>query len=383
MDILSLDGQTEDFWSDWGDGRPVRSTFIPLVDVASGMVLHRVLARSENAADTVRLIVETCERFSIPSQIHTDNGSAFAGYLVAGGNVHRFRSSGKKTYGMQPLGVCHHLGIRLRFALPANGQAKRAERTFADLSRCIDDRPEFKNAHTGHGPGAAPDTSIVSVPVDYARQIIAREVDRYNRESARRGDVTRGRSYEQTFRDLHADRVATKATERQIYLASLIYTPVAVDRHGRVKIVGWTYGGTDTQDALLRYHGNSQRILLGRTPRNLSDPALAWNEDGDLICEGIEAVERTACDSAEGPRIPGIVTERDCARPSKLSLFPKRSPASGCHPIEPVRDAAGRRLDLHAERTDPGPAPEPWATGEVCCDVVPTLRVRPADRCQP
>ena len=117
--------------------------------------------------------------------------------------------------------------------------------------------------------------------------------------------MTRGRSFEQTFRDLHADRVPTKATERQLYLASLIYTPVAVDRHGRVQIHGWTYGGTGTRDVLREYHGDKQRILLGRNPRNFNDPAIAWNEAGDLICEGIEAIERTPYDSVEGARIAG------------------------------------------------------------------------------
>lgn len=103
MDMLSLDGRTKDFWADWGDGKPVRSTFLPLVDIASGMVLHWLLARSENAADTVQLIVETCEKFGIPSQIYTDNGSAFAGHLVAGGTFIGSKIPARKRKGFSRL----------------------------------------------------------------------------------------------------------------------------------------------------------------------------------------------------------------------------------------------------------------------------------------
>ncbi len=107
-----------------------------LTDVASNKVLHWVLTNSENAVDTVHLIRDTCQTLGISGRLYTDNGSSFAGHLVAGGNVHRFRNAGKNTEGVQPLGICHHLGIKLHFALPGNAQAKIAERTFASLPAC-------------------------------------------------------------------------------------------------------------------------------------------------------------------------------------------------------------------------------------------------------
>lgn len=154
LEWVSLDGQTKDFWAHNGDGKPRRYTFLPLVDCASGFVLDWELAESENARSTVRLIKRTCQTYGIFDRLYTDNGSAFAGHLVAGGAVHRFRNSRQKMDAVKPLGICHHLGIRLHFALPANGQAKVAERTFASLSRVIDDRPEFKGAHAGFAPPA-------------------------------------------------------------------------------------------------------------------------------------------------------------------------------------------------------------------------------------
>ncbi|WP_162497350.1 hypothetical protein, partial [Roseovarius dicentrarchi] len=111
-----------------------------------------------------------------------------------------------------------------------------------------------------------------------------------------------GRSYDDIFAAGLSHRVVAKPTARQAYLAGLIYTPVAVDREGRVKVDNWTYGGPMTQDMLLPYHGTGKRILLGRNPDDLSQPALAFDEAGDLIAEGIAVVERGAYGSKSGIR---------------------------------------------------------------------------------
>lgn len=299
---VSLDGRTLDFWTDMGDGKPVRLTMLALIDVASNMVLDYELAPSENAVGTVRLIKRTCETHGIFDRLYTDNGSSFAGHLVAGGNVHRFRNSGSKAEGVKPLGICYHLGINIHFALPGNAQAKIAERFFASVSRVIDDRPEFKNAHAGHNPGAAPDSKVVPVPFDVVGAVMRREVVRYNQEPGRRAQGANGRSYKAMFDEGIAERVIRKATARQLYLASLVYTPVSVNRHGQIMRDTWIYGSTSTQAALLPYHGTGKQILLGRDPDDLSAPALAFGEDGRLICEGIEYVARGQYDSADGIR---------------------------------------------------------------------------------
>lgn len=234
------------------------------------MISGWTLSRSEKAVATVRPIRDTCKKHRIFDQLYTDNGSAFAGYLVAGGNVHRFGNAGKKREGIQPLGVCHHLGIRPRFALPANAQAKIAERIFADLSRVVDDRPEFKGAHAGHNPGASPNTDVRPIRIDTARQGLAREIERYDAEPGRRAQGARGRSYAQVFAAGIADRIVRRPTARQLYLAGLIYTGVAVDRNGRMRADGWTYGDPLTMDELLPYHGSGRRVLLGRDPDDLS-----------------------------------------------------------------------------------------------------------------
>ena len=366
LEWVSLDGRTQDFWADWGDGKVSRPVMLALVDVASNMVLDWELAPSENAVATVRLIKRVCERFGIFERLYPDNGSAFAGHLVAGGNVHRFRH-GKAKDGAQPFGICHYMGIKLHFALPKNAQAKIAERTFATLSRAVDDRPEFKGAHAGHAPGASPSADVQ--PVGKVRSVLRREITRHNCEGGRRSQGARGRSYEQVFHDGLAERVMRKPTAHQLYLSGLIWKPVAVDRFGRVHVNGWAYGGPDTQDALLRYHGKGQRILFGRDPDDFSAPAMAYDEDGHKICAGIEPVERGAYGSVDGIR--------DAARNRKAArVATAQAEAANDYMGKKEFEAAMAALDAQTEAAD---APDmPPATDVVKARFGAPLRERKA-----
>lgn len=345
LEWVSLDGRTKDFWVDFGDGRAVRATFLALVDVASNHVLDWELATSENAAATVRLIKRTCEKYGIFDRLYTDNGAAFSGHLVAGGHVFRFRNGGTTPEGVQPPGICQIMGISLHFATPTNGQAKIAERTFATLSRVIDDRPEFKGAHAGHKPGASPGADVKPVPLETALRVIEREARRHNSEPGRRSQGARGRSYEQAFREGLADRVTRKPTARQLYLAGLVYHSVAVDKKGQVRRNGWAYGGPSTQEELLRFHGDGQRILLGRDPDDFSAPALAFDENWKLICEGIEPVKAGAYGNVDGIR--------DAARNRKAA---SKAAAAG----EAANDYLNREAFEAALAALDGPDPEPF-----------------------
>ncbi|PKP70249.1 MAG: hypothetical protein CVT82_07010 [Alphaproteobacteria bacterium HGW-Alphaproteobacteria-4] len=299
LQLVSLDGRTLDFWVDFGDGKAARPVMIALVDVATNFVLGYELAKTENAVATSRVIRHVSRDFGIFDRLYTDNGSAFSGHLVAGGNVHKWRGKRNGAPGVKPLGVCQHLGIEVTFAIPKNAQAKIAERTFATLSRVIDDRPEFAGAHAGHAPGASPNASVRPVPMATAEAVIAREIARHNREAGRASQGARGRSYEAHFRALLAERTLRKPSKEQLYYAGLIYSAAAVDRFGRITIETWTYGGPATQAQLLPWHGKG-RVLIGRDPDDFEAPAVAFDEAGRLICKGIEPVKPGAYNSVEG-----------------------------------------------------------------------------------
>jgi len=301
LEWVSLDGRTQDFWVDFGDGKPVRPVMLALIDVASNYVLGFELVRSENAVATARLIRNVCKMHGIFDRLYTDNGSAFAGHLVAGGADYKWRGKARGKPGVKPLGVCYHLGIDITFAIPKNAQAKIAERTFAALSRVVDDRPEFNDAHAGHAPGASPNDDAVPVSFELAERIVRREIDRHNFEEGRSGQGARGRSYAQMFRTGLAERISKLPTAQQLHYASLIYTPASVDRWGRVQVATWTYGDPETQSELIRWHGRGQ-ILIGRDPDNFEAPAVAYDPDGNLICKDIHPVQTGVYGSVEGAR---------------------------------------------------------------------------------
>lgn len=206
------------------------------------------------------------------------------------------------------------MGIELRFALPGNAQAKIAERVYATLSRSVDDGPEFKGAHAGHQPGASPSQKVTPVPVELAKAILTREIGRYNRETGRKNQGAKGRSYDRVLRDglVQRDqlgRPVRRPSARQLYLAGLVWKPVTVDRNTQITLNGWAYGGPETQEALAPYRRGGSRnltggtqILLGRDPDNFNVPAMAYDADGNFICEDIQPVKRGAYDSADGIR---------------------------------------------------------------------------------
>ena len=366
LDWVSLDGRTLDFWVDWGDGRERRPVMLALVDVASDVVLGWELAESENAAATLRLLCRTVERHGIFDRLYTDNGSAFAGHVVAGGAVHKFRRRNRDERRPEPPGACRHLGIELTFALPGRGQSKAAERTFATLSRAIDDRPEFKGAHAGHAPGASPGPGVRSVPVAEALRIIEREVGRHNREPGRRSQGARGRSYEAVFKAGLKGRATRRATAAQLRLAGLVYKPAAVDRHGQVTVGGWTYGGPDTQDALLRHH-KRDRIWIGQDPADLSAPAVAFDPaTGRCICPRLEAI------------VPGAYGSLDGARTAARNAKAVRAAIAAAERAQETASDAELHAALAAlDGGGPDPAPQP-ARKVVAGRFGAPLRARPA-----
>ena len=89
------------------------------------------------------------------------------------------------------------------------------------------------------------------MPIKTVERIVARGANRYNVLKGRCGQGARGRSYQAVFDQGTLGRIPRRPTAQHLYLASLVYKPVAVDRDGKVKVNGWVYGSYSTQQELL------------------------------------------------------------------------------------------------------------------------------------
>ncbi|MCX7299918.1 MAG: hypothetical protein NTX73_05995 [Rhodobacterales bacterium] len=155
-----------------------------------------------------------------------------------------------------------------------------------------------------------------------------------------------GRSYRDVLDAGLASRVRRQPTQWQLYLGSLIYSPVSVDRRGQIHVENWIYGGPETQDALLRHHKKGP-ILLGRDPDDFSAPAIAWDADGNLICQGIAPVQRGAYGDVDGARI--AARNRKAARDAVAAA----EAAAGFLSDEAMRAALAALGDDSAEVSPP------------------------------
>lgn len=288
MHIWSLDGQTRNVMGRFEDGTEGRPIELRLVDVGSGRIVGWRLCKTENAIDTAALIIEAVRKHGAPKFIYTDNSKAFSSHRFAGGVTFKFRKRKDAAGRMEPPCVCQILGIEVFYHKPRNGQAKYVERTFAETQRRVDAGPEFTGAHTGSNTLSKPDGAIKAVPLATIAEVSEREY-RHHNARIRRGGFAKGRSFNAIFEAGTKDAPLRMPTERQFYRASLAYRPVSVDRNGRFEVEGWIYGGPDTQDALLAWHGKGQ-VLVGINPHDFEAPAVAYDPDGRLIVEGIEAV---------------------------------------------------------------------------------------------
>ena len=135
-----------------------------------------------------------------------------------------------------------------------------------------------------------------------------------------------------------------------------------MDRSGRVRVDNWTYGGPLTMDALVPYHGKGQRILLGRNPDALGEPALAFDEDSALICEGIAAIERGPYDSREDSRTAARY-RKDAAMPEEANAYLDQAEF----------DAAMAERDLSIPAAPPESAPAKIAGGRFGAPLRDTL----------
>ena len=323
MEWVSQDGRRVDVFVRFPDGSVLRPTIHALTDQASGKVLGHEFDRSENSQATARLQRRVFGLYGAPDNLKTDNSSAFAGHAQAGQVPFKFRNRGNRRRDMEPPGVFKLLGFKLHFAAVKNGQEKRVERSFADLSREIDTCPEFMGAHAGSHPGERPEADIVPVEWEIFKDVYARRIAAYNDRKGRRSQgckATRTGSYNKAFVAMSEGRARRTISEAQLRLVTMEWTLKAVQPDGRVcGKDGWLYGedmDDESQDKLLRLKGN--QVWTGTDPLDRSKPALVWNPKTDrIIMDGVHAVVRGAFDDAEGAR-------RSARRKSHVRTLTKR-----------------------------------------------------------
>ena len=106
---------------DPAQGRAVRAKVFGLLDDKSRLVTHLIASFSERQEDFLRLLYESIRRRGLPRAILLDNHGSFTGSDV-------------RT-------TCAHLGIRLTFARPRDGQSKgKIERFWRTLRAHVLDR---------------------------------------------------------------------------------------------------------------------------------------------------------------------------------------------------------------------------------------------------
>lgn len=300
LDIVNVDGHRWDDFVTWHDGRIIRPMMVAIQDVYSGKFLAWRIDDSENSVATRLAFYDLFRIHGIPKKCLLDNGRAFASKKVTGGAKTRYRFKIKDD---EPLGFLPALGIQISWATPYHGQAKPIERMFRNMCDTVATHPAFAGAYTGNKVTNKPENyGSKAIPIAKFMQLLAREIDAYNAQLDRRGEVMKGRPADRRSFDLvYADSVAVnpvgKATPAQLRLAML----EAADQikthkdHGSISIHGNRYWSEE----LSRRAG--ERVTVRFDPDNLHSAIDVYTPSGKFICScplweksGFDSVEEAA-----------------------------------------------------------------------------------------
>lgn len=266
---VNADGHKLDVFAAWpttdGRTRVARPILVAWQDIYSGKILGWRLDETENA-DAVRLaFADMLRDYGIPERATVDNGHAFAGKEMTGGQAGRHRFGAGDEGELD--GLYKAFGIEAHFARPYHGQAKPIERAFRDLCEEIARHPDCAGAYTGNSPTAKPDDyGSRAVPIADLAALVAREIARHNARTGRTSAVARGRSFDEVFAASYEDptRVIRRATEAQIRW--LLLPSVALVVSKLESTVTW-HGNRYHDAALIELRG--ERVLVKYDPHDL------------------------------------------------------------------------------------------------------------------
>lgn len=300
MERVNGDGHKFDVMVEWpnrdGSTQRVRPILVAWQDVYSGRILAWRIDRTENV-DGVRLaFADMVRAWGVPEHVHVDNGHAWAGKAMTGGQRTRRR------YGFdegEMAGIYQAFGVQAHFAQPYHGQSKPIERAFRDLCTDIARHPFVSGAYTGNAPHAKPDDyGTRAVPLSEFVAFVGRQIEAHNARPGRATDTAKGRSFAETFDAAYDASRVRRPTGEQIEW--LLLTPVTVKvrtDEATVVVLGNRFGAPE----LLEHQG--ERVIVRYDPLDVQKGVWVFPGDAPLrpLCHA-RCIVPSGFDSADAAR---------------------------------------------------------------------------------
>lgn len=276
MDALNSDGHVFDVRVRWPDNIIERPTIVAFQDIATGYITSWRIDRTENA-DLIRLaFADTATRWGCPRQVYFDNGLAFASKGNTGGCHWRFRGRVKPE---EAEGVITQLVERVNWVLPHHGQSKPIERAWRDLCESISRHALCEGAYVGSNPQKRPHNydNAAAVDLEVFMRLVARQIEKHNERTGRRGSAVQGKSLKAAFEESYATierRPLSPAQERLLWLA---HENVRVRSGAEIHLMRSRYW----TDALMRHVGKN--VVVRFDPDALAKGLHVYLPDGTYV----------------------------------------------------------------------------------------------------
>lgn len=248
------------------------------VDRAFSKIIGHTVAQSESEEAVVALNLNTVTTNGIPDRVFIDNGSAFNGLRMMGGQTPPImrKDKGQKN-ALWPLpGVYTLLGIEVTTQGPRQAWAKIPE-SINNAMRHLDNAPLFHKAQRV-GPNDAPNPDPVSVAL--FRAALAEAIALFNADTdIRTMGAAAGECRNATFQRLAEGRQSRWPTPLHIRHLRCKWHLAKITKEGQVVVRGNTWGYLSTQKRLLEFEG--QKIAFGIDPANPHAPAMLYTWDAE------------------------------------------------------------------------------------------------------
>ena len=279
MQIVNIDGHKLDFSIRWKDGTKSRPILIGIQDVYSRKMLAWTVAKSETMAAVRKALANLFRDWGIPRTILMDNGRAFAGRAISGGQKNRYRFKVSKE---EIAGVLTLLGVEAIWALPYRGSSKPIEREWKRLCEAVSKHPRIGKAYLGNKPENRPRGNGGEHVVDEAEALpfLERKIAQLNARRGRETEMGMGKySADEVFEASYSTSIIRKARTEDIRTALLEGVIRRADRQdGSVTISRNRYWHEALNDHL------GENVIVRFDPDNLHSSVQVCDRQGREIC---------------------------------------------------------------------------------------------------